>query len=476
MHGVVAAGNPYTAAAAAEVLREGGNAIDAVVAGALASFVSEPLLASAGGSGMLVAAFDDGRRAVVDFFGEAPGRGKRPDRLDFDAIEVDFGEARQVFHVGRAAAAVPLALPGLAKALRHFGRLPLRKVVRPAMTMARDGVALTAESCHVTELLMPVLRRDPATLALFAPGDRAPTPGTTHRNETLARLLHDYGEGDGLAPALYDGMLEEFGSERGGLLCEDDLREAEVQIVQPRTTSLSNTELLLSPRIGGHLVGLIAEALQATAAEHRAAHEVLRIARASQEGHRARGRTHLGSTTHLSVMDSEGAAAGATLTNGEGSGHLVRATGVQMNNFLGEEDLNPEGFHKKAPGTPLPTMIAPTIALRDGRPMLTLGSGGSNRIRSVVAQVLYRVIVLGEDLEAAVLASRVHAEDDDVWVELEGIADREATLRELISHFQRVHPFDRRAFFFGGVHSVMKHQGTLLGSADPRRGGAALYV
>src|SRR5262249_15380725 len=88
----------------------------------------------------------------------------------------------------------------------------------------------------------------------------------------------------------------------------------------------------------------------------------------------------LGSTTHISVLDDRGMALSLTLTNGEGCGHVVPGTGMIANNLLGEEDLHPRGFHRDAPGTPLSTMMAPTILSR-GSDRIALGSGGSNRLR-----------------------------------------------------------------------------------------------
>ncbi len=202
----------------------------------------------------------------------------------------------------------------------------------------------------------------------------------------------------------------------------------------------------------------------------------MRYARASAAGHERRhALTAPGSTTHISIIDDRGGAVALTLTNGEGCGQLVGDTGVQLNNFLGEEDLNPHGFHKHVAGTRLPTMMAPTIGARAGRPVLALGSGGSNRIRTAVGQVLYRVACLGDSIEHAVAAPRVHAEGDVVWAELAEVADPEAAVAALSQAFTTVHPFAERDFFFGGVHAAFVDEaGMGHGVGDSRRGGAAL--
>jgi gamma-glutamyltranspeptidase/glutathione hydrolase len=202
------------------------------------------------------------------------------------------------------------------------------------------------------------------------------------------------------------------------------------------------------------------------------------FAAASRAAHFARvGVTAAGNTTHISVLDGEQNAAAITLTNGEGSGHLIPGTGIQTNNFLGEEDLNPQGFHLHAAGARLPTMVAPTLAFRDGEAVLALGSGGANRIRSSVSQVLYRIAHDHASLETAVMAPRVHAETDDAWFEREGLDDPDAVIAALGRDFARVSPFPTRNLFFGGVHAVLKGEdGTYTAFGDPRRGGAAILV
>src|SRR4029077_14815975 len=92
----------------------------------------------------------------------------------------------------------------------------------------------------------------------------------------------------------------------------------------------------------------------------------------------------LGSTTHISALDRDGMCANVTCSNGSGSGVLVPGTGVILNNMLGEEDLNPLGFHSILPCRRVPSMMAPTVVLRDGEIVLGVGSAGSNRIRSAI--------------------------------------------------------------------------------------------
>jgi gamma-glutamyltranspeptidase/glutathione hydrolase len=482
MRGVVAAGSVFTARAAAEVLREGGNAVDAAVAGVLATFVAEPLLTSAGGAGIMLVRQPGKDPVAVDFFSPFPGAGGRPEHVDFQAIEVDFGAAKQTFHIGRAAAAVPLALEGLALAASRFGSLPLTRLAAPSIELARDGVVLDRMTARTFQLLWTILRRDPGCLNEIAEGishDQPPSVGTLVRNTRLAATLTAFAESGTTPPELRAGLLAEFGPARCGLLSAADFEHAKPQVTDPHRFTIGEWTLATSPRLGGRLVAMIAEELAAAAIAEHEADEVLREAQASLAGHRARVALPPpggGSTTHVSVVDAMGGAASVTVTSGEGCGHVVSGTGVHINNFLGEEDLNPAGFHLHHIGAALPTMIAPTIAVhRDGR-VIALGSGGANRIRSVVAQVVHSLTRRGLSLREAVEAPRVHAEDGASWVELGQRSDAAAVRTRLEQEFPAVHGFAARDFFFGGVHVAARDvDGRLEAVADARRDGAVEF-
>ncbi|MEO7197360.1 MAG: gamma-glutamyltransferase, partial [Solirubrobacterales bacterium] len=181
----------------------------------------------------------------------------------------------------------------------------------------------------------------------------------------------------------------------------------------------------------------------------------------------------LGSTTHITAVDADGGCASVTCSNGTGSGVFVPGTGIQLNNMLGEDDLNPFGFHATQPGRRMPSMMSPTIALRDGELELGLGSGGSNRIRSAITQTLVRTLGGGMPIEAAVQAPRLHFEAGIVHAE-PGI-DSEA-LDRLARRGYEVVRWREPNLFFGGVHAVARTDGVARGAGDPRRGGAVAVV
>jgi gamma-glutamyltranspeptidase / glutathione hydrolase len=154
---------------------------------------------------------------------------------------------------------------------------------------------------------------------------------------------------------------------------------------------------------------------------------------------------------------------------------VVPGTGMHLNNMLGEEDLNPLGYHLHEPGTRVPSMMAPTVVLRDGRPEIALGSAGSNRIRSAILQTIMGVVDYGLRAQEAVSSPRLHVEGSELDAE-PGIDD--AALTALESAGWTVRRWSEKNLFFGGVQAVARNpeSGALSGGGDPRRGGAATVV
>src|SRR5205085_3187660 len=183
----------------------------------------------------------------------------------------------------------------------------------------------------------------------------------------------------------------------------------------------------------------------------------------------------LGSTTHISVLDAAGACASLTCSNGSCSGVIVPGTGVHLNNMLGEADLNPHGYHRHEPGRRIPSMMAPTVVLREGKPEVALGSAGSNRIRSAILQTIIGVVDGGMTASEAVNRPRVHFESGVVDAE-PGVD--EAQLEALERDGWQVARWVERNLYFGGVQAVARDplSGELSGGGDPRRGGASVLV
>jgi gamma-glutamyltranspeptidase/glutathione hydrolase len=179
----------------------------------------------------------------------------------------------------------------------------------------------------------------------------------------------------------------------------------------------------------------------------------------------------LGSTTQVSAIDADGNAASVTTSNGEGSSYIIPGTAIMLNNMLGEEDLHPHGFHQWVPDQRISSMMAPTIVLKEGKAELVLGSGGSNRIRTAILQVISNVLDFGMPIAEAITAPRIHWERGTLHSEpgYETAALEQAQTADT----QAFLAWQQQNMFFGGVHAVAcDGAGELHGAGDPRRGGA----
>ena len=174
----------------------------------------------------------------------------------------------------------------------------------------------------------------------------------------------------------------------------------------------------------------------------------------------------IGATTLVSIIDKNGNAASVTTTNGEGCGYLIPELGVMMNNMLGEEDLNPSGFHNFSNQQRLPTMVSPTVIMDDHGPELVLGSGGSNRIRSAILQVILNYFKKGMSLDEAVTTSMIHLEGNILHCEPDNSSEIENKLPDGI----QIHNWDVQNLFFGGINAVTPNEAI----GDSRRGGAGI--
>jgi gamma-glutamyltranspeptidase / glutathione hydrolase len=505
MKGVVAAGHPRTAQAGAEVLRAGGNAVDAAVAAALMSFAAESPLTGPGAGGFMLVHTAGGESHLLDFFVAAPGRGiAAPEPAPLTPIEVAFSaDSKQVFHVGPSSCGVYGTALGLAQALERFGTARLSDLTPAAAAAEREGVEVEPTHEYMFGILGAIFRTTPEARAIYEPGGRPLRAGESIRIPELGDLLDRLGAegpaflhtGD-VAAAVSDWVLE-----RGGLITRADLAAYEVVERPPVRASFRGRAVLTNPPPSSGGI-LIADALELLGrldrpCDVRALAEVIASTNRARDGEFVAGlqssgyadsflasgaldrvsseiASRLGSTTHLSVIDADGACATLTCSNGACSGVVVPGTGVHLNNMLGEEDLNPSGFHAHPPGLRVPSMMAPTIVLAGDDVEIALGSAGSNRIRSAIVQTIANVVDGGMDAQAAVDAPRVHVEGDLIDAE-PGTDD--GALDWLAANGWRLRRWRERNLYFGGVQAVARDAaGTLSGGGDPRRGGAVQSV
>ena len=453
----VAAGHPATVDAGLDMLEAGGTAADAAVAACLASCVAETVMTGLlGGGHALYWDTAEQRARNLDCFVAVPGLGGPRRAPELVRLDVPFGEELVHYAVGPASCGVPGVPAGLAALWRAHGRLPWPRLVEPALTLARSGVAMPPAHVACLEMLAPVMTMD-AGARIYAPEGRLLAPGEDLRQPGLVDALELVG-GEG-AESVYTGTIAErllaLMDERGGLVTSDDLEAYQpvwhdpVAVPYQRRTVLTRAGLSDVPAAIRRL-----PPLRGVGEGERVAALVGVLA-----GDGGRG-AH---TTNLVTVDSEGSACVLTTSLGLGSGDFVPGLDLHLNSMLGEADLL---VGELEPGARMASMMAPALALGPEGPELAIGAAGGTRLRTALVTVLAGVLDEGLDTQSAVDRPRFHATGDTVNAE-PGVD--EGGLTALERRGWRVRRWPERHHYFGGVSLVARHGA----AGDPRRSGAA---
>jgi gamma-glutamyltranspeptidase/glutathione hydrolase len=487
--------------------------------------VVEFALTSPAGGGFCLARTQSGREVLFDFFTQTPQRKRKGGELDFYPVTVQFGGGvEQEFHVGLGSMAVPGSIAGAFHIHRRLGRLPLAVVAEPALQYAKQGVPLDAFQHYCLTILQPILLASAELQSLFAPQGRLLQEGETVTMPHLAATL-DYLVQEG-PQAFYEGAIAQQlvadCDTKGGHLTHQDLADYRVIERQPLRSLYRGRTLLTNPppSSGGTLIAFslkLLEPLQlreigyGTQAHLNLLAKVMRLTNVARNrafdtnvydsnvGETFLATDHLdtyarqlrptankwGSTTHFSVVDGEGNAASITASNGEGSAYTIPGTGVMVNNMLGEDDLNPQGFHQWPENVRISSMMAPSMMLDGDRVEIVLGSGGSKRIRTAIVQAISNMVDFDMPVTTAVRNPRLHWEDGTLNIEpgfappdiddLTQLADIDGSNES--ARGQRLVRWQQQNMFFGGVHTLMTTaDGRLDGAGDRRRNGVVLWA
>ncbi|MDX6412038.1 MAG: gamma-glutamyltranspeptidase / glutathione hydrolase [Gaiellaceae bacterium] len=457
------------------MLAEGGNAVDAAVAAAFASWIAEsPLTGPGAGGFMLIHRASDRSTRLLDFFVTVPGGGADPAAME--TIDVDFsGNTRTPYLIGPASVAVPGVPAGLARAWKRFGSKPWAELIEPAIALAHDGVEVTGAQDYLHRLLNSILCFQPAGQALYSlgVGDRFRIPDLGNTLRTIA---------DDGVESFYTGELARAITDTAPHISPEDLAGYRVIRRRPITTPFQGYEFMSNPppSSGGVLIayGLRLLANRGSFDAPAVVDAMREQATARRDGSFLRSLYRGGlatrlmgpvdapsNTTHISVVDDQGNAVAMTCSTGAGSGVFVPGTGIHLNNMLGESDL--AGMHK--PGERLTSMMGPSIAFERGRPRLVVGSAGSARLRGAIMQIVVNVLARQLTVKDAVERPRIHWEDGVVHAE--GGADLRGLENEEIVQWPKLN------LFFGGANAVeIRPGGELAAAGDPRRGGDGVVV
>lgn len=518
-----------------EVLRRGGNAVDAAVATHFALAVVNPEAGNIGGGGFMIVRMADGTTAALDFRETAPMAARRDMYLDSLGNVSDSASI-----VGHQAAGVPGSVAGMWEAHRRFGKLPWAELVQPAIALA-EGIVVHERLAGSLRTFEDRLKRYPATAKVFLPGGRAPNVGERLVQADLAQTFRRIAaEGaDGFYRGRTAELVEAEMRRGGGLVTRDDLaryravwrdpvrfryRGHEVISMPPPSSGGATLAELLNVLEGydlramGHHsprhLHLWTEAVRRAYADRNAyladpdfvpqpvrrmasdeyaaqRRSTIDRARATPSAQVAPG---LGpapaegeNTTHYSIVDGLGNAVAVTTTINSLYGNLVTVDGAgfllnnEMDDFTAKPGV-PNQFglvqgaaNAIAPGKRMLSAMTPTIVLDpSGRVKLVTGTPGGATIITSVAQIVSNVVDFGMDVSTATAAPRLHHQHlpDTLRFERDGLPDSTVARLRAMGH-----AVAERGGYQGDVQSILVMPGGYLaGVADPRRGGAAVGV
>ncbi len=524
--GVVAAAKPQASQVGVDILKKGGNAVDAAIATGFALGVLEPNASGIGGGGFMIVKLAKMKEAVViDFREVAPGAAK-PDMYKFD----DKGKVvDNATVVGGLSNGVPGEVAGLLYAFDHYGskKLTRAQILQPAIDWANKGIPVTVNLAGIIKDNFETIKKFPACASIYLNGGLPYEIGDTIKNPDLAKTLKLVAAKG--ADAIYKGEIaEKIAAEvqkQGGIITAEDLASYKVQVRKPVVGTYRGYTIMSVPPAssgGTHLIELLNILenfdLKATGSGSAAsAHlwsESMKLIFADRSKYMAdtafvkvplQGLTskayakelaakialdksmeaatagdpskfESGSTTSLSVMDKDGNMVAITKSINYffGSGVLVPGTGFIMNDHMDDFVLKPGSVNSVEPGKRPLSSMSPTLVLDPkGRAFMTIGSPGATRIFPTVAQVISNVVDYNMPLQEAILAPR-YFQMASGNLNVEG--------RVSLNTFNKLGPLGHTMTtrndwdpYFGGVHAVLYNYDTkvLMGGADPRRDGQA---
>ena len=519
-HAMVAAEHPLAAEAGLRILKEGGNAVDAAAAAALAVGVANPSSCGIGGGGfMLIYMARTGQVHALDYRERAPSAVKA-------ALYQNNGKPdEQLLRTGALAVAVPGEIAGLSTALARFGTMDFARVAQPAIELARNGFPCGAHLAEEIARSAPALAQNPGLKAVFLHSDGTPRKeGETITQPALAATLQALDK----HPVLnfYLGEVAEkiaaYVKSQGGVLTPDDLGSYRALWRQPLSASYRNYQVyaMPPPSAGG---GTLLEALEILGpgrpaglglnsppylarlietmrqifvdrAQYygdpdfvkvpigfllspRRIGEIRRKAFGPLHTHEA---AHDHGTSHLCVIDRQGnvVALTTTINTPFGAKMMVPGLGIILNDEMDDFALAPgvanayglsgAGPNAIAPGKRPLSSMSPTIVLKDGHPVLTLGGSGGPTIVTSMLQVMLDVLDFHLDAEQAIRQPRIHEQSEPSTVLVERAMPPMA--REALAEmgFQM-----KTVPMLGAVEAIEVTPTGLIGAADLRKGGAA---
>lgn len=529
-NGMVAAASPFAAQVGVDILKAGGNAVDAAVATAFAIGVVEPNASGLGGEGFMVIYLPESDRAVsIDYRSAAP------------ISSVAALEGQRMPSTSWASVAVPGTVAGLSMALEKYGTMTLEQVLLPSIRLAEIGFPVAESVLGAINSNYEKILANPAMSEVYLDEMLPPETGFILKNPDLARtlrILADQGP-----DAFYTGEIAEMivadVQANGGYITMEDL--ANYQAIQrwPVRGNYRGFDIIgAGPPVGGatviqalHILESFdvasygypsAEAIHLTAEAIRIAYrdnyeyfgdpdfdyiplyDILSKDYARERAleidlNQMTDRDNLlpgsfgaqkvaftgtdgtpyesPSTTHISVIDEDRmmVALTQTISSFFGAGVMPEGTGIVLNNEMANFRQVGAGVNSLEAGKRMKTVISPTLVLKDGEPFLTIGTPGAGRIISTVTLLLSNIIDHGMDLQEAIEAPRFYVRDTINNIEFEPRFSSEILDALAEKGWGLVEKGEMDLYFGGAQGALVDYEaGDLVGGADPRRDGAAI--
>jgi gamma-glutamyltranspeptidase/glutathione hydrolase len=533
-NGMVATAHPLASAAAIEMLKSGGNAVDAAVAAAFTIGVVEPDGSGIGGGGGMVIYLNKGKKSFfINYYG----------RSSENAQGIDFKSSRDSYTA--KAIGVPGTVAGLLLAHEKFGTLPLRKILEPAINHAENGFAIDGTLAKLILDNVENIMKDSVTASVFLQDGFPRMEGDLLVQKDLAKVLKTIAEKgrDGFYKGQYAEEFVKGIQKRGGVLTQKDFSTYKAKLTQPLAGSYRGYNIITAniPQSGisliqglnmlenydlkssGHFsesaktLHIIAETEKLIYADRLefvgdpgfakipvkglTSKEYAKIRFNSINQNKLDPPTYReaksgdpsvfegnvkkrpvpelepagGHTTHLSIIDKDGNAVSLTQTLGLffGSGQMV--SGVLFNNAMTNFSYTKGSINYIQNSKECRSSISPTIIMKNGSPFLILGSPGASRITCTVLELVVNVIDFGMDVNQANLAPRFYCQKLEDFIHIEsGIKPEVIAELERMGH--KIKVYEGIDLFFGGAQMIYVDPVTheFFGSADKRRGGLAI--
>lgn len=522
--GMVVSAHPLSSKIGVEILKKGGNAVDAAIATAFALGVAEPNASGLGGGGFILIYNAKNKEIVTIDYREMAPLKATPDMYKFtpDGKIVD-----DEITVGHKAVAVPGTLAGLTLALSKYGTMSLKDVMAPSIKLAEEGYEVSKTLNGLMKDNFEKISKFPAAAQIYLKGGLPYEVGDRIYLKDLAktyRLIADKGPDVFYKGEIADAIEKEMKASGKGLITKEDLAAYKPIFRAPVKGSYRGYEIIsmAPPSSGGtHIIQLLnilegydiaklghntsanihtmAEAMKRVFADRakymgdpdfvkvpikgllskKYAEELRKEISVDKAGEKIPAGNPVlyesGGTSHLSVADKDGNLVALTQTINYffGSGVLVPGTGILLNNEMDDFVPKPGALNSIEPKKRPISSMSPTLVVKDGKPYLSIGTPGATRIITALSQILMNIIDHKMDIQQAIDAARIHCMTADVFMESRIAKDVQQALTSKGHKLSVRKDFD---LYFGGAQGIMidSKTGILYGGADPRRDGFAV--